>query len=253
MARHHAPRRRADGPRGDDVLALAKRERLSSREVVDPQPAEEAEQERKRHGVQAEVRADEEQQVEGRDVRERLYEPDDDVVPPATEITGRDPEEDTDGHRDERRERTDRERHAAAIQEPHDLAAAELVAAEHHRGLGQARLLVGGEDVLLAEAPVEDVVGEQVRARRQQDEEQQRAERGDRRRVPAQSVERVRPEAGARPPKLDRRQRTRDDGLCGRHRRTLIRGWTQAYAMSRRMYETRSSSAPMITEAWTIG
>jgi len=98
----------------------------------------------------------------------------------------------------EGRDEADEQRDLPAEQEPHDLAAADLVGAEEVRRRVEGRLLVGVEEVLLLELVMEDVVREHGSEDRDEGEEEQDDHRCDGQPVVPQLVPGVVPEAPRR-------------------------------------------------------
>src|SRR5437899_8420538 len=150
-------RRSADDSRCGDEIALSQREGLSPRLVGDEGPAERADEYREADVVQAEEEPDDEQQVERRYAVQCAHEPHDHVVPPPPEVARRDPEADPDDERNDRAEDPDEQRDAGAVEQPHDLAAPQLIATKPQRRLIDVRRAVDVQDVMIVVAQAEYV------------------------------------------------------------------------------------------------
>src|SRR5262249_35252551 len=113
-----------NGPRRGHVLTFSQAESLAAREAADAGPSQEPEEDRQdQPGPEREQDGDRNEQIEARDAVQRADQPDDHVVPPATEIAGREADDDPDRHQNEGREEADEERDAAAVEQADDLGA----------------------------------------------------------------------------------------------------------------------------------
>src|SRR5260370_16561892 len=97
----------------------------------------------------------------------------------AAEVAGSETHREADHKCRERPKRSDEERDARTVKEPHDLAPSELIGTEPHPWLGTVRFLVVRQDVLLGEAAVEEVGGEQIRRERERDHRHYDPDRGE--------------------------------------------------------------------------
>src|SRR5207245_4653900 len=113
---------------------------------------------------------DDEQETRRKGV-ERGGEPGDEIVDPAAEVAGHKAQQHADGELDEGRDEANEEGDLTTVEEPDHLAAAYFIASEQIGERVERRSAVGVEQVLPLERRLEDVLREQWRSHREQDDE----------------------------------------------------------------------------------